>query len=264
MRKKPAVYFDLDGTWFRWQLFDAWVAKCVELGVMKRIVIELSKPRLSAYKRRRGKFSDFIDAAVSAYQGERRLRGIRLSDARFAANKVIDRDGKKTHVFTERLSQAAHELGVWRCIISGSPKEVVEEFAFRHSITEIFATEHPCGRTRYLGGEPVTWNTRKDEAVLVSMLENHIDVGRSVAIGDSMSDAAMFERVGYPICFNPERKLIEAAKKRIWPVVFEKKDAIAAFKPDENGRNASKSSLPQRHSDTLSLEGVFLMMKCGE
>ena len=223
MRNKSAVFFDLDGTWYRWQLFDAWIAMCVELGVMKQIVIELSKPQRSAYKRRRGKFSDFIDVAVAAYQCENRLRGIRLSDARFAADKVIERDGDKTHVFTERLSQAARDLGVWRSVISGSPKEVVEAFAEAHGITEVFATEHPCGRTRYLGGKPSLWSTRKDEAILVSMLENHIDLSRSVAVGDSMSDVAMFEHVGYPICFNPERKLIEVAKENRWPVVFEKK-----------------------------------------
>jgi HAD superfamily phosphoserine phosphatase-like hydrolase len=236
MRKTPAVYFDLDGTWYRWQLFDAWVAMCVELGVMKQIVIELSKPQLSAYKRRRGKFSDFIDAAVFAYQGEHRLRGIRLSDARFAANKVIERDGDKTHVFTERLSQAARDLDVWRSVISGSPKEVVQAFVEAHGITEVFATEHPCGRTRYLGGEPVLWSTRKDEAVKISAERNNIDLRRSVAIGDSMSDVAMFERVGYPICFNPEKRLLAAAKENWWSVVFEKKDAITAFKPDGGGR----------------------------
>ncbi|MEK7655877.1 MAG: haloacid dehalogenase-like hydrolase [Patescibacteria group bacterium] len=235
MGKKSALYVDLDGTWHPWQMFDELIKMFVRLGIMPQIVLEMSRDQFLAYKNKRGKFSHFIDAAVSAYYKNDRLRGMRISDAKFAAQKVIEEKGLRVHLFTDRLSWAAYETGVWRTIISGSPREVVQAFANAQLITEVFATEHPCDDEVFLGGEPNVWASKKGEAVRVSAKRNNIDLQRSVAVGDSLSDSGMFELVGYPVCFNPERALLKRAKENRWPVVFEKKDVIAAFVPNEDG-----------------------------
>jgi len=36
----------------------------------------------------------------------------------------------------------------------------------------------------------------------------------------------MLEMVERPICFNPNQKLFEAAKRHDWPIVVERKDVV--------------------------------------
>ncbi|MBI4138572.1 HAD-IB family phosphatase [Candidatus Uhrbacteria bacterium] len=230
-----AVFFDIDGTWLRWQLFDEWIHKMVELGLLPGIVLAKTEEQRRAYKRREGSFDDFVNAQIDAYQNDFRLRGVRLSDARFAAREVIRENGRLVHVFTDRLSQAVEELGIRRVIISGSPREVVTAFAESHRITDIFATEHPSDTTTYLGGMPIEWCFKKGEAVRILAEEARLSLERSVAIGDSGSDAEMFEQVGYPICFNPSAKLLALARNKRWPVVWEKKDVLAFFRCNDQG-----------------------------
>jgi len=47
--------------------------------------------------------------------------------------------------------------------------------------------------------------------------EKGIDLARSHAYGDSMSDLPMLETVGFPHAVNPDRGLLAIAKKRGWP-----------------------------------------------
>lgn len=45
-------------------------------------------------------------------------------------------------------------------------------------------------------------------------------------MGDSEGDISFLKMVERPICFNPNRKLYEYAKKRGWEVIVERKDVI--------------------------------------
>ncbi len=47
-----------------------------------------------------------------------------------------------------------------------------------------------------------------------------------VGVGDTLSDMGFLERVSTPIAFNPNRALFEAALRRRWPLVVERKDVI--------------------------------------
>lgn len=230
--KKAAVFFDLDGTWLRWQLFDEWVRKAVELGVLPLAVRQLAEEKRQAYLARRGSFADFAQAQVQAYQSQSRLRGVRVSDAEFAAQEVLREMGHRVHLFTQKLALAAKAAHMERIIISGSIREAVQAFARANDVSIYFGTEEPQVDGFYTGGQHIAWTDRKDEAVKNVAAEHKIDLGVSVAIGDTLSDAKMLELVGYPICFNPSLELLGEARARHWPVVWEKKDAIVCFQTD--------------------------------
>ena len=48
----------------------------------------------------------------------------------------------------------------------------------------------------------------------------------SIAIGDTLSDLPMLERVESPLCFNPSQELFNEAVSRNWPVILERKNVI--------------------------------------
>ena len=48
----------------------------------------------------------------------------------------------------------------------------------------------------------------------------------SIGVGDTESDVAFLKLVERPICFNPNKKLYDYAKRKGWEVVVERKDMI--------------------------------------
>ena len=258
---KKCVFFDLDGTWYRFQLFASWIIEMVEAGLLPRIILEKAKPAYIRYKNREGAFGDWVTALVRSYQDDDRLKGIRVADAELVAERVIEQRGKRIHVFTRELANAAKERGMMTAVISGSPSIVVEAFARANDIGLWLGTEHPTGGGYFLGGTPKVWAEDKASALRVIARKNDVELRESVAIGDSMSDVGMFTQVGYPIAFNPERRLCLKAYEEGWPVVLEKKDAIHALRcphPEDRSvivRAHPRSFLPRE------LEGVAETLK---
>jgi phosphoserine phosphatase len=245
----PIAFFDVDGSFRRWQLFMDWIEGMVEGGLFPNIVLERTRPSCEAFRNRQGSFASFVKEAIHAYSGEYRLKGIRISDAAFVADRVVRVHGLETHVFSRELSHAARENGFYRSFISGSPKVVLDPFARLHGFDPklCFGTEHPHRGGFFTGAPPKTWYDRKSKAVDVLCRSFNLELNQSVAIGDSESDADMLERVGYPICIHPNKVLSKIARERGWPVVMEKKDEIAIFRlnPGRGLRGASlKSVLP--------------------
>ncbi|MBU0540216.1 MAG: HAD-IB family hydrolase [Patescibacteria group bacterium] len=233
---KPCVFFDIDGTWLRWQLFDEWIQKCVELGILPAIVLAMAEKERRAYKLREAPFVDFMNALVDAYCGDRRLAGMRVSDARFAAKAVMEEKGRMVHVFTSRLARAAEDCGKERVIISGSPREAVAAFAEYFGIKLFLGTEHSYEKGVFTGKEHLVWANQKGKAIKKLAAENELDLSRSVGIGDSASDAEMLKLMQYPICFNPEQGLLAQARASRWPVVWEKKDVFTFYRSDAEGK----------------------------
>lgn len=233
---KPCVFFDIDGTWLRWQLFDEWIQKCVEFGILPKIVLAMAEKKRKAYKLREAPFTDFMNALVNAYCGDGRLAGMRVSDASFAAAAVMEEKGRMVHVFTDKLAKAAKECGKERAIISGSPREAVAAFAEYFGILLFLGTEHPHENGVFTGDKPYVWADQKGEAIKKLAAEHKLDLAQSVGIGDSATDADMLKLMQYPICFNPEQRLLAEARNSRWPVVWEKKDVFTIYRSDAEGK----------------------------
>ena len=63
-------------------------------------------------------------------------------------------------------------------------------------------------------------------------VKNHgLSLRGSIGVGDTESDIGFLELVSKPIVFNPNVKLAEAAKKKNWTIVIERKDLIVEFRP---------------------------------
>ncbi len=234
---EAAGFKDLDGTWFRKQLFVAWIEELVRAGLMPQLVLDIPEKERDLAKQRKIPYDDYIWKQVRAYQDHGRMRGIRVEDAKFCARRAIERKGHEVHVFTRELSAASKDVGIRRVIVSGSPYQVVEEFALINDIKLFMGTEHPFDKKGFFtGGKPIQHFLDKAKAVRTLAAAHRLDLRGSYAIGDSSSDAPMFEVVRYPICFNPEVKLRPIARKKRWPIIIEEKNCIFAFRPGKDGR----------------------------
>jgi phosphoserine phosphatase len=71
--------------------------------------------------------------------------------------------------------------------------------------------------TGRLAGEHIV-DAAKSRALQAVATRNHLDLTNCYAYGNSRSDRAMLEVVGYPEAVNPSRCLEQLAMKRRWPV----------------------------------------------
>ncbi len=223
---KRKLFADLDGTELRWQMYDAWIGQAVYHGILPKIVQSKARRQRVDYRSRRGPFSDWVHAQVEAYQGEERLRGMRVSDAVFVAECAVDRNANMVHLFTDLLIQAALEVGIEPVFLSGSPEEAVAAFARTKGVKYWRGTRHPKKNGYFTGGMPDVIAHRKGEVILEMAEEEDVDLEASVAIGDSELDGKMGYVVGHFIAFNPDAGLTDLAEQKGWPVAVEKKDVV--------------------------------------
>lgn len=108
-------------------------------------------------------------------------------------------------------------------LITGAPTPVAELVASHFSLplkvigTELemrdglwtgeIAGEHMCGAA-------------KQRAIIYLAAEYGLDLARSFAYGDNVSDLPMLETVGHPAAVNPSASLERAARARNWPVLY--------------------------------------------
>jgi HAD superfamily hydrolase (TIGR01490 family) len=105
-------------------------------------------------------------------------------------------------------------------IVSSSPEEVVRPLAAHFGVSGVIATRAEVDDDgRYTGElDFYCYGEQKAEAVRQLAERVGIDLERSYAYTDSITDLPMLEAVGNPIAVNPDRELRRAAEDREWPV----------------------------------------------
>ncbi len=113
-------------------------------------------------------------------------------------------------------------------IISSAPEEVVEPIARMLKVDDFVATRAETKDGRYTGEiEFYCYGENKAAAMREIAEARGIDLARSYAYSDSITDLAMLETVGKPHAVNPDRELAKVAAERGWPVLrFEKTVAL--------------------------------------
>ncbi len=125
-------------------------------------------------------------------------------------------------VFDEAVDLiAAHRAAGRRVfIISASPEEVVIPLARHLGVDEAIASRARVDdRGRYTGEvEFYAYGPHKAERMRELAAERGIDLERSYAYSDSVTDVPMLEAVGNPVAVNPDRDLAKVAADRGWEV----------------------------------------------
>jgi HAD superfamily hydrolase (TIGR01490 family) len=105
------------------------------------------------------------------------------------------------------------------CIVSSSPEEIVEPLARMLRVDRWIATRPKVVDGIYSGDlEFYAYGPYKVQAMNELAEELDIDLDRSFAYSDSITDLPMLESVGHPIAINPDRELRKVAAERNWAV----------------------------------------------
>lgn len=151
----------------------------------------------------------------------RSYRGLRVDDVK---SKVQDcyADVIVPRQFPEGATCVAEHLQTGRDVVfvTGCVDFIIRPLAESLGVTHVVAPTLLESEGRFTGeldGPPVG-DEEKARRVLRYAHERGIDLSRSYAYGDSISDLPMLDAVGYPQAVNPDHALAATAAHRGWPV----------------------------------------------
>jgi len=105
-------------------------------------------------------------------------------------------------------------------IVSSSPEEIVRPLARHFGISGVIATRAEVGDDgRYTGElDFYAYGVQKAEAIQGLAARVGIDLSRSFAYSDSITDVPMLEAVGNPVAVNADKELRKVAEERDWQI----------------------------------------------
>jgi len=116
------------------------------------------------------------------------------------------------------------EAGRLIVIVSSSPAEIVEPLADMLRVDEWIATRPLVKDGKYTGDlEFYAYGPFKADAMKELAERRGIDLARSFAYTDSVTDMPMLEAVGNPVVVNPDKDLRRIAQERGWAVQWFRK-----------------------------------------
>lgn len=233
---KRFAVFDIDGTLFRWQLFHEIVFELVESGHLPAKVRHDIEETLLEWRGRKhpGSFHDYEMALVHAFLPH--VPTIKVSALEDAADTVIRRCSTHVYMYTRSLIASLRQNRYTIIAVSGSQDEIVQRFAkvwdFDIAVGQVFETKNGFYTGAIPGGKLLV---EQKGNILKKLVKTHeLSWKDSIAVGDSLSDAAMLQLVDQPIAFNPNDLLFKVAEENGWKVVIERKNMIYELEP-KNG-----------------------------
>jgi phosphoserine phosphatase len=138
---RPFAVFDIDGTIFRSSLLIEVVEALIYKGIFPPGANSKIQPALMLWHDRAtpDAYIDYLQEVIHAFEDN--IRGVTEAQLRLVSEDVISKKFKQTYVFTRDLINQlkdTHELFA----ISGSPKQLVENFASAYGFTDFVATEY--------------------------------------------------------------------------------------------------------------------------
>ncbi len=213
-----AAFFDLDKTVIAKASMVAFGPPLLRAGMISRLLLaralwsQLVFQTLGADEERMRKFRE---SALRITKGWDQARVSAL--VRETLADVIE-----PIVYDEALALIGEHRAAGRrvFIVSASPEEIVAPLAVYLGVDEAIASRARLDEHgRYTGDvEFYSYGPYKAEAMRrIAELEG-IDLERSFAYSDSITDLPMLEAVGHPVAVNPDRELARVARQRGWEV----------------------------------------------
>lgn len=225
--------FDLDGTFFRWQLFYELQLELVDEGFFTPEQSKNIRDSFYNWQSRTGSFRDFEHIAVTAM--DERMPLMTVDYLEEAAKRVIARSSHKVYQYTRELAASLKKDDYHLLAISGSQQEIAEPFSKLYGFDECIGCLYERKDGKYTGvilRRPYGQKAR----ILQEYVDAHgLSLENSVGIGDSKGDIDMLELVDRPIAFNPSEELLELALAKGWEVVIERKNIAYHLEKDSHG-----------------------------
>lgn len=232
MSNRPFAVFDIDGTLIRWQLYHAVVDRLAKQQLLGPQAHEMLKDARMQWKRRThpDSFREYELKLIKIYESS--LKNLKPHEFDEAVKDIAHEYKEQVYTYTRQLIKKLTADGYMILAISGSQHEVVEQVAKLYGFDDVEGTRYDRTGGKFTGEKFVASHDKK--TVLQKLIDKHnLTTKDSVAVGDSGSDIAMLEMVDNPIAFNPDRILLEEAKKRSWNIVIERKNVVYELKAQD-------------------------------
>ncbi|MDO8556992.1 MAG: HAD-IB family hydrolase [Candidatus Jorgensenbacteria bacterium] len=229
-KKQRVAIFDIDGTIFRSSLIIELIDALIQAGIFKRSVTKVYAKEYRAWLDRRGTYEDYIEAVVRGYMAN--LKGVSHFEFLKICKEVAEFHKDRVYRYTRDLVRGLEKKNYFLLAISNSPKEIVEEFCKKLGFNKVYGRMYETDSNNKFTGKILYLDIIRDKAKVLkrAVLKDNLTLRGSIGVGDTESDVAFLKLVERPICFNPNRKLYDYAKRRGWEIVVERKDMIYELK----------------------------------
>jgi len=223
--KKVAI-FDIDGTVFRSSLLIELTDALIQEGVFSSKVIKLYSQAYENWLNRKGSYEEYIEAVVKAFI--QNIKGVSYNEFSRIAKKVAVFHKDRTYQYTRDIIKSLKKKNYYLLAISNSPQMVVKEFCQKMDFDKIYGRIYEIDKQKRLTGNVLHLELINDKAEILkrAIEKEKLTIKGSVGVGDTESDIAFLKMVEKPICFNPNRKLYQHAKRVGWKIVVERKDVV--------------------------------------
>ncbi len=223
---QPVAVFDIDGTIFRSSLLIKLVEELVTRGDFPESARELYKSYESAWLERHGSYEDYIQKVIESFTTH--LQGLEYSVLYEAAQAVIKKNKDLRYKYTSKLIEKLKSQGYFLLAVSQSPWAVLEDFCKALGFDKVYGRFYELGANERLTGKVLSEELISDKSAIVrrAVKKHNLTLTNSFAVGDTEGDIPMLSLVENPICFNPNARLAEVARKNGWDIVIERKDVV--------------------------------------
>jgi len=116
--------------------------------------------------------------------------------------------------------QMHREKGAWLVILSASMPPVCHAFARHFEMDDVICSKMELNNGYYTGKVSGRFCYGDEKLVQMNLYcqNSHCLLEKSYFYSDSVSDLPALERVGHPICVNPDKALMKVARQRGWEI----------------------------------------------
>lgn len=227
MDKKKLAIFDIDGTIFRKNLLFELITELVFSGVFTKITREELIDMYGDWVNQRHTYEQHRDRMVEIYKNN--IIGCQEEDIKKIAQKVVKLNSQRIYIFTKNLIEELRK-DHYLIIISGSPIEIVGEYAKNFQFDKFFGSIYEINKEGCYTGEALFVPVENKGEIISDFAQKEgFSFKESVGVGDTESDAKFLTLVEKPIAFNPNKGLKAIAEFEKWEIIVERKDVIYEF-----------------------------------
>lgn len=225
MKKKVAI-FDIDGTIFRSSLLIELVEAMISEGLFPATLRKTYAREYKNWLDRKDVYEKYINGVVAAYN--KHIGGVDYKKFMKVAGKVISFHHNRVYRFTRDLVRDLKKKNYYLLAISHSPREIVEQFAKKLGFSKVYGRIYDVDRRGKFTGEVIYLDLISDKAKVLAraVKKENLTLRGSVGVGDTESDIKFLKMVDRPVCFNPNKKLYDHARRAGWEIIVERKDVI--------------------------------------
>ncbi|OGF76453.1 hypothetical protein A2926_02570 [Candidatus Giovannonibacteria bacterium RIFCSPLOWO2_01_FULL_44_40] len=224
--QRKAAVFDIDGTLFRSSLLIEITEALVQERAFPPQVRNVYWRAYKNWHERKGSYDDYIGAVIKAF--EKNIKGVRHGDFLQIAKKVVASDQNRVYRYTRDLLKKLRSKNYYLLAISNSPREIVEGFCKKLGFHKVYGRIYEVGKGKKFTGKVnyAELITDKSKILQRAVEKEHLTLRNSIGVGDTENDVPFLKMVEKPICFNPNKRLYQYAKRAGWQIVVERKDMI--------------------------------------